>query len=87
MGAPLLKRLESEKLLVRKRDSLDERRVVVTLSKTGYSLRKRAIDILARLAASVKGSETINLEKLRNDIQRLVSIIAKASEIDRKSGK
>jgi len=39
--SPMLKRLESKGLLTRKRQPTDERRVLVDLTPTGVSLRKR----------------------------------------------
>lgn len=42
---PLLKRLEQSGLVQRRRDSDDERRVLVTLSSAGWALRDQALDI------------------------------------------
>lgn len=46
---PLLKRLESQGLLVRARDPKDERRVVVALTDAGKALRERARNIPEQL--------------------------------------
>jgi len=44
--SPLLKRLESRGLIVRRRDARDERRVVVSLTERGLALRAEAGAIL-----------------------------------------
>jgi MarR family transcriptional regulator, organic hydroperoxide resistance regulator len=51
---PLLKRLESSGLLHRERDADDERRVRVTLTKSGKALKKRAAEIPACIAAQTQ---------------------------------
>ena len=42
---PLLKRLEAAQLLRRTRDSVDERRVIVTLTDSGRTLKKQASSV------------------------------------------
>ena len=42
---PLLKRLEAAGLVCRTRDTIDERRVIVTLTKTGRKLKQRAASV------------------------------------------
>jgi MarR family transcriptional regulator, organic hydroperoxide resistance regulator len=42
---PLLKRLEAAGLVVRTRDSIDERQVRITLTKEGRGLKKKAQDV------------------------------------------
>ena len=66
---PLLKRMESQGLLHRERSKEDERRVEVSLSKAGKTLREQAAGIPEKLATglipdvlSVK--EVINLKEL-----------------------
>jgi DNA-binding MarR family transcriptional regulator len=48
--SPLLKRLESRGLVVRRRDQRDERRVVVTLSERGLALRSEENAILQQVS-------------------------------------
>src|SRR5689334_3378128 len=48
--SPLLKRLESRGLLVRRRDQRDERRVVVTLTERGLALRSEENAILEQVS-------------------------------------
>lgn len=50
---PLLKRLEAADLLQRRRDSVDERRVLVHLSAAGRALKARARGIPAAIGAAM----------------------------------
>ena len=60
---PLLKRLEKQNLVRRRRDPLDERRVIVELTEAGQALRVRAADVPASLACqlAMPVSELIDL--------------------------
>ena len=60
---PLLKRLEKQKLVRRRRDPSDERRVIVELTETGQALRARAAEVPASLACQIAlpTSELIDL--------------------------
>lgn len=46
---PLLKRLEAAGLVTRARDVEDERRVLVTVTESGWEMRTRVADVPARL--------------------------------------
>lgn len=50
---PLLKRLESQQLVTRRRDSNDERRVLIYLTEAGQALQERAKDIPLQMAACI----------------------------------
>ena len=50
---PLLKRLEKQDLLRRRRDPVDERRVIVELTAAGQALRARAAEVPAALACQI----------------------------------
>jgi DNA-binding MarR family transcriptional regulator len=50
---PLLKRLEKQDLLRRRRDPADERRVIVELTAAGHALRVRAAEVPASLACRI----------------------------------
>ena len=50
---PLLKRLESAGLVVRRRDAGDERRVLIELTDEGWALRERVADVPKELFASL----------------------------------
>ena len=60
---PLLKRLEKQNLIRRRRDPLDERRVIVELTEAGQALRARAAEVPASLACqlAMPMSELIDL--------------------------
>lgn len=51
---PLLKRLEQKKLIERKRDSRDERNLIVSLTKEGEALKDKAVEIPKKMAGCVK---------------------------------
>lgn len=71
---PLLKRLESKGLLKRTRSKSDERTVVISLSKTGESLKKQALLIPGKIAEAIGGSN-FNIEELRVFQQNLFKLI------------
>ena len=48
---PLLKRMESQGLVVRKRDIHDERNVIVAITNKGEELKKQAVDIPAKIVS------------------------------------
>ncbi|MDB5392794.1 MAG: MarR family transcriptional regulator [Rhodospirillales bacterium] len=50
---PLLKRLEKQDLVRRRRDPVDERRVIVELTAAGQALRVRAAEVPASLACRI----------------------------------
>ncbi len=70
--SPLLKRLEAEGLLVRRRRAEDERTVQLTLTERGRGLRDEAVAIQARVQ-EVTGLRPTELATLRDDLQRLAS--------------
>ena len=51
---PVLKRLEQKKLIERKRDSRDERNLIVSLTKEGEELKDKAVQIPKKMAECVK---------------------------------
>ena len=63
---PLLKRLESAGLVVRRRDSKDERRVLIELTDEGWALRDRVTHVPKELFASLDFSpkEATELRRL-----------------------
>ncbi len=72
---PLLKRMESAGWIDRRRDSSDERRVIVCLTESGRALRDKACPFPPRLldatgcAASELTELTDSLKKLRERLQ------------------
>jgi DNA-binding MarR family transcriptional regulator len=71
---PLLKRMESMKLLTRKKDKTDERRVMVQLTPMGSSLREKAKCIPSKL---IEGDETNErqLEMMKKFQQQLLTFL------------
>jgi DNA-binding MarR family transcriptional regulator len=74
---PLLKRLERQGLVERRRDQVDQRIVRVCLSKKGQALRARAHGVPNALACRVADandrSALLRLSKLREELQTLAS--------------
>lgn len=56
--SPLLKRLEAAGLVFRERDTHDERSVVIGPTRAGQGLRRRAVRVPERLAASLTVDDT-----------------------------
>jgi DNA-binding MarR family transcriptional regulator len=50
---PLLKKLELDGLIIRQRDSNDERSVIITITGKGLSLREKASDIPSKIGACI----------------------------------
>jgi DNA-binding MarR family transcriptional regulator len=73
---PLLKRLEAAGLVVRRRDTRDERRVQVALTDKGRKLRAQATHVPQTMAG---GYEAEGLEELREAVRSLVAVLAKHS--------
>nr|WP_319295767.1 MarR family transcriptional regulator [Sphingobium sp.] len=70
---PLLKRMETAGLVVRARDPIDERRVVVTLTDQGWMLRDRAVHVPETMSG---GYAPEGLDELRESVRTLVTILA-----------
>ena len=70
--SPLLKRLEAEGLLVRRRRAEDERTVQLTLTDRGRELRAEAAEIQARVQ-DVTGLRPGDLAALRDDLHALAA--------------
>ena len=66
---PLLKRLESAGLVVRRRDAKDERRVLIELTDEGWALRERVAHVPEELFASLSFS--------RKEAQQLRRLLGK----------
>ena len=76
---PLLKRLESTGLLRRERDANDERKVRVSLTPEGVSLRNQAQGVPG-LAAATTGHELAELDDLTRRVTKLRNSIAENLE-------
>ena len=71
---PLIKRLEASGLVERTRDGVDERRVLVSLTAAGRSLRRRAERVPAAIVARF-GMDEPALRRLKRDLEKLTSTI------------
>jgi len=71
--SPLLKRLEASGLLVRRRDSSDERALAVTLTDKGRLLRKEAEKIPPAVVAKL-GMDLEELHALHQSLTRVIHV-------------
>ena len=72
---PLLKRLEAAGHVARRRDDVDERRVLVSVTPRGRQLREEVADVPARLFAAM-GLELEELVELRERLGVLLENLA-----------
>lgn len=72
---PLLKRMENSGFINRRRDSNDERRVLVSLTTKGSEIKELAVNIPKKLSDQLNIS---NIGELRSEIQSLVQALSKA---------
>jgi DNA-binding MarR family transcriptional regulator len=75
---PMLKRMEAAGLVCRQRLSSDERRVSISLTSLGKSLRKKALTVPAAMRGSVSMS-TSEAAQLRGSVRQLVRDLAAIS--------
>lgn len=64
---PLLKRLETNGLIARCRDAEDERKVIVSLTREGRALKRKAADIPRQIACA-SGQAVASLMQLRDQL-------------------
>ena len=77
LDSGMLKRMEAAGLVTRKRDTADERRVLVALTEQGRALRQQARDVPQTLASGLSLSPD-ELIDLRASVQHLVAVLATA---------
>ncbi len=76
---PLLKRMEKQGLINRKRSADDERKVIIQLTSKGIKLQEKAAEIPDELIKRISESE-INLEelvKLKDSLNSIISFLSK----------
>lgn len=73
---PLLKRMENSGFINRRRDSNDERRVLVSLTAKGSEIKELAVNIPNKLSEKLNISD---ISELRSEIQSLVQSLAKVT--------
>ncbi len=76
---PLLKRMESQGLLVRQRSSEDERKVIVKLTKKGKDLKEQALEIPKSLTHKILNSPLSldNLIDLKKNLEAIIQHLTK----------
>lgn len=67
---PLLKKLEKQGVITRKRNSEDERNVIVFLSEKGKSLKQKALDVPQRISSCID----LNMKDVM-ELKRLLTVI------------
>lgn len=72
---PLLKRMETQGLLKRKRSDEDERKVIISLSSKGRKMKKTAAAIPQKLVKGLK-SEDMTIDDL-NDLKDKLNLLIK----------
>jgi DNA-binding MarR family transcriptional regulator len=68
---PLLKRLELRGLISRKRNPRDERQIILSVSKMGWAMQKRAADVPGRLRCQITLSRAQTAD-LRSTLKQIV---------------
>lgn len=71
---PLVKRLEANGLVTRRRREEDERELEISLTRSGRALRKRALDVPARLACRT-GRSAAELSRVREELLKLIETL------------
>lgn len=76
---PLLKRMEQQGLLNRKREDKDERKVIVQLTKKGMNLQEEASKIPEELIKRLSDSELKidDLIQLKESLNSIISLLSK----------
>lgn len=76
---PLLKRMEQQGLIIRKRSETDERKVMVHLSSKGLNLKEKASEIPQELAKRLSESniELNDLIQLKESLDSIISFLSK----------
>ena len=76
---PLLKRMEQQGLINRKRIDKDERKVIVQLTEKGKELQEEAVKIPEELVKSLSESklELDDLDKLKESLNSIISFLSK----------
>jgi DNA-binding MarR family transcriptional regulator len=83
--SPLLKRLEAAGLVRRERSARDERSVEVRLTEEGVALRRRALQVPRRIAAST-GFDVDEIRALRTRLDELTTALDAAALAEASGG-
>lgn len=79
---PLLKRLQAMGIVDRRRDSGDERRVLVVLTDEGVALRGR-LALVPRHLAQIVGMDLADVCRLRDQLNDLIAVLELGTSPDR----
>ncbi len=76
---PLLKRMEKQGLVLRKKSTEDERKVIVKLTENGKTLKEQAAFIPENLATEILKSELSldDLKKMKQDLGKMIDHLSK----------
>jgi len=76
---PLLKRLEAQGLVTRRRSDEDERKVIIALTSNGKKLQTRAAEIPGKLSEGLAaGSMSVNdLISLKGQLYKIINYLSK----------
>ena len=76
---PLLKRMEQQELITRKRSETDERKVIVQLTKKANAMQEKASQIPEELIKRFSDSnlELDDLFKMRENLNSIISFLSK----------
>jgi MarR family transcriptional regulator, organic hydroperoxide resistance regulator len=74
---PLLKRMEAQGLIKRKRSEIDERKVLVKLTRKGRLMQRKACSIPESLASVLVSNtmKTEELSELKNTLYKLINYL------------
>lgn len=75
--SPLLKRLEQAGLITRKRDTVDERQVLITLTENGAALKAQAVSVMGAIGEAT-GCSLEELDQLRDRVNALRDNLVRA---------
>ncbi|MGL4851928.1 MAG: MarR family winged helix-turn-helix transcriptional regulator [Phocaeicola sp.] len=77
---PLLKRMEADAIVVRKRDDADERRVLVCLTEKGKEMKQKAICIPVELSELLQnqGVDRAEISDLRTKLDSLIGLFSQS---------
>ncbi len=77
---PLLKRMEKMELIERNKDKIDERKVIVQLTKKGDTLKKKAACIPEKLMGATTGNEeeVAAMKKFQHQLYHMLNAMLEA---------
>jgi DNA-binding MarR family transcriptional regulator len=79
---PLLQRMENQHLIVRQRSSVDERKVVVSLTEKGRRMREDAQEIPTQLGTKLLSGK-LNMEEMSDLKTKLCELIDELAHLEK----